>query len=87
MSYYVIYYFVVISQKKDGWTLLHLAAESGHQDCVQLLIDEGADVSVITNEGQTPVLLAARRYFKETYAIINRTDRDIILLPFNISLF
>ena len=34
------------SDSQDGWTALMWAAERGHADCVQLLIDAGADKDV-----------------------------------------
>ena len=53
--------FIHFSQLNDEWTTLHLAAANGHQDCVQILIEWGADASVTNKNGQTPVLLAAQR--------------------------
>ena len=50
------------------WTSLHIAAAfNGHQDCVQVLIEGGADASATNNEGQTPLLLAAQKYLFSDY--------------------
>lgn len=43
-----------------GVTALHLAAENGHLDCVNALIQAGADVNSERNDGMTPYLLAAQ---------------------------
>jgi ankyrin repeat protein len=29
---------------QDGWTALHAAAENGRLECIQLLVDKGAEV-------------------------------------------
>ena len=34
---------------QDGSTALHLAADGGHSDCVQFLIQKGADVGIKNN--------------------------------------
>ena len=33
---------------QDGWTALHLAAQEGHEDVVELLLDTKADPELIT---------------------------------------
>jgi hypothetical protein len=38
----------------DGQTLLHLAARLGDLELVRRLLDEGADVNAVDNEGRTP---------------------------------
>ena len=41
-------------------TLLHAAAESGHEACVKALLDGGADInSTAPDQGVTPIFLAA----------------------------
>jgi len=43
---------------KDGRTCLHRAAFTGHPNIVKLLIDEGACLTVVDNQGYTPYQLA-----------------------------
>ena len=41
------------TQEEDGQTALHYAAFNGHSDLVKLLIDRGADSSIVDNDGNT----------------------------------
>lgn len=41
-----------------GCTPLHRAASAGHTEVADVLIEEGADLEVSDNEGQTPLMLA-----------------------------
>ena len=47
--------FDVNVQGEDGKTALHLASYRGQADCVQLLLDWGADLEVKDEEGNTPL--------------------------------
>ena len=42
-----------------GWTALMYAAYIGHDNIVNLLLDEGVRVNVRNNKGQSPLMLAA----------------------------
>jgi hypothetical protein len=42
----------------DGFTPLAIAAEDGHERCVELLLAKGAAVNQATNYGQTPLFMA-----------------------------
>ena len=44
-----------------GYTVMHLAAESGHAAAVYALLGAGASSSVVTRSGNTPLHLAAKR--------------------------
>lgn len=41
---------------QEGSTALHLAAEFGREEAVQLLVDEGADLEACDDTGQTPLV-------------------------------
>ena len=41
------------SHTGSGYTPLHLAASSGHRECVQILLDYGADISSRDGYGKT----------------------------------
>ena len=38
----------------NDYTPLHLAASSGHEECVRILLRHGADISVLDSFGKTP---------------------------------
>lgn len=44
----------------DGVTAAHVAAQGGHLESVQILIDAGADVTVLDDEDRSPLLLAVK---------------------------
>ena len=44
----------VNSRSGSGYTLLHLAASSGHISCLQVLLKNGADISITDEFGKTP---------------------------------
>lgn len=47
------------SRNRHGWTSLHLAAEKGHFDLVQLLLDGQVDIDPRSVRGTSPLMLAA----------------------------
>jgi ankyrin repeat protein len=44
----------------DGWRSLHYAISCGSDDMARLLIEQGADVNAIADDGTTPLILAAK---------------------------
>ena len=46
---------IVQDADESGMTLLHFAAASGKADTVKLLLDNGADVNVADDGGETPL--------------------------------
>jgi len=49
----------------DGVTGVHVAAEEGHLECVNLLIEAGADVTVLDEEDRTALQLAVKGNYGE----------------------
>lgn len=46
------------SKTDSGRTPLHVAAAEGLLECVEILIQAGADVMALDNMGHTPLILA-----------------------------
>ena len=44
----------------EGWTSLHYAISCGADDVARLLIEKGANVNAIADDGTTPLILAAK---------------------------
>eukprot|EP01043_Picozoa_sp_COSAG02_P036274 COSAG02_NODE_2646_length_8338_cov_5.543634_3_plen_192_part_00 len=49
----------VDAMNKKGWNALHVAAQDGHREIVQALIDAGADVNIQFNKAWSPLAFAA----------------------------
>jgi ankyrin repeat protein len=47
------------SEEDDRWTPLHMAAQSGSVDCIELLLQHGANIEATTSDGSTPLHIAA----------------------------
>lgn len=45
----------------EGNTALHYVCREGYRDLAVLLLDKGADASLVNNRGETPLHAAARR--------------------------
>jgi ankyrin repeat protein len=57
----------------EGTTLLHLAAEKGHTDVVELLIEKGAVLSAHNAQGESPLDVAIRYGHKKVANILTET--------------
>ena len=60
----------------DGVTGVHVAAEEGHLECVNLLIAAGADVTVVDEEDRTPLLLAVKGNYGEVASALVKAGAD-----------
>jgi ankyrin repeat protein len=60
----------------DGVTGVHVAAEEGHLECVKLLIDAGADVTVLDDEERSPLLLAIKGNYGEVASALIKAGAD-----------
>ena len=63
----------------NGNTLLHLAADSGQLDAIQLAVKSGASLVVENNEGQTACQLAEKRWTKPVETV-KSNDSPILKL-------
>ena len=67
----------VINQKNiGGATALHIAARNGSAEIVNILINNGADVNAIDNEGWTALMRAASFKYPEIVAILVNKNAD-----------
>jgi len=60
----------------DGVTALHVAAQGGHLDCVQILLQAGATPGIEDDEKRTPLLLAVKGNFGEVASELVRNGAD-----------
>jgi ankyrin repeat protein len=60
-----------------GATALHLAAEYGHAQIAQLLLDRGAIVDAVDNLGRTPLLWAAENHHTEVTQLLLSHGADV----------
>ena len=72
----------VNAKYKDGWTPLHMAAEGGHREIVDLLIAKGADINATAGaggdgEGWTPLHEAAEGGHKKVVELLILKGADI----------
>ena len=51
---------VNLKNTSDGWRGLHYAISCGSDDVARLLIEKGAEVNAIADDGTTPLILAAQ---------------------------
>lgn len=63
----------------DGNTALHIACAKGHQELVQFLLDEGADVNVQNSVGETPLHLAVLHQHPAIVHVLLKYGPDISL--------
>lgn len=63
-------------KNEAGRTALHLAAAAGKTIVVNSLLNQGADISVIDNAGNTPLHLACKKHqFEVIKVLLAKTPR------------
>lgn len=67
------------AQDEDGNTALHIAAASGHEDIVELLIENGAAIPRKNKKGETAVQLARKNKHKDLAKLITARFRERVL--------
>ncbi len=70
---------LIRSRDKDGYTILHRAAQAGHLQLVELLIAKGAPVDIRSHDGnnRTPLHLAASENQIDTVTLLLEKGADI----------
>ena len=64
-------------ETRDRRTPLMLAAENGFVQCVELLLDKGADVNVTNIYGYTPLIYAAKKGSRECVKLLLDKGADV----------
>lgn len=60
----------------DGVTAMHVAAQGGHLEVVDLLIESGADVTILDDEKRSPLLLAVKGNYGEVALSLLKAGAD-----------
>jgi len=60
----------------DGVTAAHVAAQGGHLESVNILIDAKADVTILDDEDRTPLLLAVKGNYGEVASVLVEGGAD-----------
>ncbi|KAA0170630.1 hypothetical protein FNF28_01392 [Cafeteria roenbergensis] len=63
----------------NGVTALIVAAEHGHKDTVELLLDRGADLEATDDDGSTALVFAASGGHKDTVELLLDRGADLEL--------
>ncbi|KAM6502074.1 hypothetical protein JOM56_002051 [Amanita muscaria] len=64
------------ARDKNGFTALHFAALSGSVDCIQSLLEAGADRDIVNGVGKTPAEIAHRNVLRLLQAPLYDSDDD-----------
>ena len=62
---------------QDGQTILHVAAENGHRDEVEYLIDFGFDVNARDSQGNTALHLAVSHGWEKMVEVLVDAGADV----------
>jgi ankyrin repeat protein len=59
------------TDKAIGWTSLMMACSCGYSECIRLLLENGADMSVRSKKGETAIDLAMKCGFVDVVRLLN----------------
>ncbi|KAI0509465.1 ankyrin repeat-containing domain protein [Xylaria bambusicola] len=65
---------------KDGWTPLNSAVACGHIEVIELLLNKGANLTVVNNAGLTPLNLASNNGHIDVLNLLEK-GADVLALP------
>ena len=63
---------VVNTQNNFGLSPLHYAAAGGHEEALELLLEQGAEINATSNQGLTPLFMAARTGRSEVVELLSK---------------
>jgi len=66
------------AKNSNGWTALHLAAEYGREEVMQLLLDKGSDVAAKDTSGRTALDLAAEYGHRGVVLLLLHKGSDVV---------
>ncbi|EPR61883.1 ankyrin repeat-containing protein [Toxoplasma gondii RUB] len=70
---------LVTARNDDDMTALHLAADRGHVDVIDFLLEKGADVNAQDNSGETPLHVAVVAENLDVISLLLKRNADISL--------
>ena len=68
---------LVFTEDKYGQTPLHIAAENGHRDMAELLLNNGADVNAKANNYTRPLHIAAENGHRDMAELLLNNGADV----------
>lgn len=60
----------------SGQTALHVAAGSGYEDAVSVLVKAGADASLVDNKGRTAKKVAAKKGYDDLSKVLRKAEKE-----------
>ena len=79
VRYLVSFPEVDVNHAGDDWTSLHWAGQQNHPDVVEVLIDAGANIDTIDEEGFSPLLRASKDASLDTVKMLVKAGADVSL--------